>query len=392
MTTIKCTKCGEEIELSEALTKDIEKNVLAAEKAKHNVEIETIQKESAEAAAKSIAQAEAKIAAETSAKLNLKMQELQKSAEESQTENKELRKQLTDLMKELRESKKAQENAELEMQKKIAAEEDKIREEATKVADEKQRLNIAAKEKTITDLEKALSEAQRKAAQGSQQMQGEIMELDIESALTNTFRDDDIEPISKGVKGGDVRQVVKSPRGTVCGVMLWEIKRTKNWTAGWVPKLKQDLRDEKANIPIIVTTSMPKDMKEDMGVVDGVWVCKPQLVISLAMALRQGLLDVGLQKAISKNRGGKADALFSFVTSHEFVQQVEAMIETYQEMATQITKERVAYEKIWSQREAQAQRLLVGTANIVGSMQGHIGHTAMPKIKGLELLESGDQI
>lgn len=390
MTTIKCTKCGEEIELSEALTKDIEKNVLAAEKAKHDAEIERIQKESAEATAKSIAQVETKVAAETSAKLELKLQELQKESEESKADNKDLRKQLTDLMKELRASKKAQENAELEMQKKIAAEEDRIRQEATKVADEKQRLNIAAKEKTITDLQKALDEAQRKAAQGSQQLQGEIMELDIEVALQNAFRDDDIEPISKGVKGGDVRQVVKSPRGTVCGVMLWEIKRTKNWTAGWVPKLKQNLRDEKANIPIIVTASMPKNIEEDMGVVDGVWICKPQLVISLAMALRQGLLDVGLQKAITRNRGGKADALYSFVTSHEFVHQVEAMIETYQEMTVQVAKERVAYERMWSQRESQAKRLLLGTASIVGSMQGHIGQTAMPKIKGLELLESGD--
>ena len=209
--------------------------------------------------------------------------------------------------------------------------------------------------------------------------------------LENTFRDDDIEPISKGVKGGDVRQVVKSPRGAVCGVMLWEIKRTKNWTAGWVPKLKQNLRDEKANIPIIVSVSMPKNMEEDMGMIDGVWICKPKSVIGLAMALRQGLLDVGLQKAITKNKGGKADALFRFVTSHEFVHQVEAMIETYQEMTAQVTRERVAYEKMWSQREAQAQRLLLSTANIIGSMQGHIGQTAMPKIKGLELLESGDE-
>ena len=107
--------------------------------------------------------------------------------------------------------------------------------------------------------------------------------------------------------------------------------------------------------------------------------------------LRKGLLDVGLQKALANDRGNKADALFNFVTSHEFVHQIEAMVETYQEMTIQIAKERVGFEKFWSQREAQAQQLLLGTANIVGSMQGHIGQASMPRIKGLELLESGEE-
>ena len=375
MKTIKCNHCGEEIELTEALTKDLEKTILATEHAKHVSELERVKKEASEAAAK----------------LDLKLQNLQKEAGEASEDNKELRKQLATLMQELRESKKARANVELEMQKKLGEEEAKIREEATKQADEKQRLNLAAKEKTISDLQKALDEAQRKAAQGSQQLQGEVMELDIESGLKNAFRDDDIEPIAKGVRGGDIRHVVKSPRGTVCGVMLWEIKRTKNWKAEWITKLKENLRSEKANIPIIITNCMPKHIVEDMGIFNGVWICKPHLVIILATLLRKGLLDVGLQKALANDRGNKADALFNFVTSHEFVHQIEAMVETYQEMTIQIAKERVGFEKFWSQREAQAQQLLLGTANIVGSMQGHIGQASMPRIKGLELLESGEE-
>jgi hypothetical protein len=122
-----------------------------------------------------------------------------------------------------------------------------------------------------------------------------------------------------------------------------------------------------------------------MGQVDGVWIVKPKLAIVLAILLRKSLLDVGRQKALAANQGDKASALYSFVTSHEFSQQVESMIETYQEMTVQVTKERVAYEKLWSQREKQAQKLLMGTANIIGSMQGHIGQSSMPKIKGLEL-------
>ncbi len=412
MNTITCKKCGEPIEISEALQGQIEAQVLAAEHKKHEAEIVKIKSDAADAAKKQLASEKELLAEQlkndleiATKKLELEADSKQKKAvleqemhiktlrddaESAKESNKELRDQLTELTKELREERKTRANVELEAEKRIAAEEAKIREEASKQADEKQRLNLAAKEKTITDLQKALEDAQRKAAQGSQQLQGEIMELDLETALTNNFRDDDIEPVAKGTKGGDIRQVVKSPRGTQCGVMLWELKRTKNWVDGWIPKLKEDLRAEKANIPIIVTEAMPKTISEDIGAMQGVWICKPQLAIVLATLLRKGLLDAGLQKALAENRGGKADALYSFVTSHEFVQQIEAMVETYQEMTAQITKERTYYEKFWKAREAQAQRLLLGTASIVGSMQGHIGQASMPKIKGLDLLGAGE--
>jgi hypothetical protein len=172
--------------------------------------------------------------------------------------------------------------------------------------------------------------------------------------------------------------------------MLWELKRTKTWTDSWLTKLKQDLRNEKANIPIIVTEAMPKQIDGDIGVVDGVWVCKPQLTIVLGTLLRKSLIDVGREKAISEHKGTKAEALYTLVTSHEFVQQIEAMVETYQEMTMQIIKEKASAEKLWAQREAQAQKLFLGTARIVGSIEGQLGQGAMPKIKGLDLLESGE--
>ena len=392
MTTIKCTHCGQDIELSEALTKDIEKTFLEAEHKKHLAEIETIKKESKENLAKIIEQEKLKAQSEATAKIDFKLKQLEEASDADKKEKSELREQLSTLMRELRESKKIVANVEIEMQKKLTEEESKIRELAQKEANEKQRLNLAARDKTIADLQKSLDEAQRKAAQGSQQLQGEIMELDFETALANAFRDDDIAPVAKGVKGGDIKHTVKSSRGTVCGVMLWEIKRTKNWVDGWIPKLKEDLRNEKANIPIIITEVMPKVIHEDIGQFNGVWVCKPQMAVILAALLRKSLLDAGLQKALVENRGGKAEALYNFVTSHEFVQQIEAMVETYQEMTSQITRERTYYTKFWAEREAQAQRLLLGTANIIGSMQGHVGQSSMPKIKGLELLESGEDL
>ena len=418
MNTITCTNCGKTIEIDKALEGQIEARVLSAERHKHEEELARVRQEQEALLAKErtsanefaqkqlsgekellrkqleadlelekkrlsqdIANEQRKAAAEQESLI----QTLKNDAENAKEDNKKLRDDLGKLMDQLRESNKAKDNAELEAKKKLAEEEGKIREEVQKTAEEKQRLNLAAKEKTITDLQKALEDAQRKAAQGSQQLQGEILELDLEEALAQNFRDDDIEPVAKGVNGADISHTVKSQSGIACGVILWEIKRTKNWTDGWIPKLKTDLRSAKANVPVIISEVLPKQLDSDMGHVDGVWVVKPKLAIILATLLRKSLLDVGRQKAIAANQGDSATALYNFVTSHEFSQQIENMVETYQEMTQQVMKERVAYERLWSQREKQAQKLLLSTANIVGSMQGYVGTASMPKIKGLEL-------
>ena len=418
MNTIICATCGETIEIDKALEGQIEARVLATERRKHAQELATIKqgqelalvKErqlASEFARKQLEGEKALLRKQAEADLELEKKKivqeaaneqrklageqealiktLRTDAENAKEDSKNLRADLGKLMDQLRESNRARDNAELEAKKKMASEEAKIRDEVQKTADEKQRLNLAAKEKTITDLQKALSDAQRKAAQGSQQLQGEILELDLEEALTRHFRDDDITPIAKGVNGADISHIVKSQTGIVCGVILWEIKRTKNWTDSWTTKLKADLRSAKANVPVIISEVLPKQLESDIGQVDDVWVVKPKLAIVLATLLRRNLLDVGRQKVIAANQGDSAAALYAFVTSHEFSQQVESMVETYQAMTLQVVKERTVYERLWAQREKQAQKLLLSTAGIVGSMQGYVGATSMPKIKGLEL-------
>lgn len=418
MNTITCNHCGEVIEIDKALEGQIEARVLSAERHKHQQEMERLRAEQdafieKERKAANLA-AERQLAGEKEllqkqAEADLELEKkrlaqdlanqqrkadseqqdvittLKADAENAKADSKKLREDLGKLMDQLRESNKAKDNAELEAKKMLAEGEAKIREEAQKSADEAQRLKLAEKDKQIEAQRKQVEEMQRKLNQGSQQMQGEILELDLEDALADAFRDDDIAPVPKGVNGADIAHTVRSPRGTECGVMLWEIKRTKNWVDGWIPKLKDDVRAAKASVAIIVTEVMPKQIEQDMGQMQGVWICKPKLAIIIGSLLRKSLLDVGRQKAMDDNRGDKADALYNFVTSHEFIQQIESMVETYTEMATQVTKERVAYEKLWSQREKQAQKLLMSTANIVGSMQGHIGQSSMPRIKGLEL-------
>jgi hypothetical protein len=377
--SIKCTHCGKEIELSEALTKNIQDNVVAEEHQKHLAEIERVIKET-----------EAKTRTEAEAKVDLKLKQMESASNEDRNENKELRTQILSLTTELRASRKTAENAELEMQKKLTAEESKIREEAEKSADEKQRLKIAEKDKQLEAARKANEDLQRKLNQGSQQMQGEILELDLEDALKAEFKEDLISPVDKGVRGADIKQTIRTPMGNECGVILWEVKRTKAWTEGWVQKLKDDLRETKANIPVIVTEIMPKDVTGEIHFHNGVWLAKPASALILAALLRKSLLDVAREKAITKHRGTSAESLYNLVTSHEFTQQIEAMVEVYMEMLTDIVKEKAAFDRVWAKRESQAKKLLGSTANIVGSMQGQLGSGAMPRIKGLELLESGD--
>ena len=190
--------------------------------------------------------------------------------------------------------------------------------------------------------------------------------------------------------GADIKHMVRSPLGSECGVILWEIKRTKAWTEGWIQKLKDDLRETKANIPVIITEIMPKDVDGHIHFHNGVWITKPSSALILATLLRKSLLDVAREKAVTKHRETSSEALYNFVTSHEFVHQVEAMVELYLEMIGDISKEKAAFDRVWAKRESQAKKLLGSTANIIGSMQGQLGAGAMLRVKGLDLLEMGD--
>lgn len=342
--TLTCPHCGEQIEISQALKHEVESQVLAAERTKHELELNRIREQ--------LAQAQ---------KIEL-----------------QLRQQKNELDEQKR-------TFELDKQRTIDAEREKIRRKTAEEILESQRLKEKEKDKMIDDLKKALDEAQRKATQGSQQLQGEVQELDLEELLRVNFPGDGIEPIGKGVLGADIRQIVRSPRGVDCGTILWESKRTKAWSDSWTAKLKEDLRADKAHIPAIVSETLPEEVKSGLGLKDGVWVVSPKLALPLATLLRKSLLDAVRQRLISENRATKAEELYGYITSHEFAQQVEAMIEVYLDMKEQVGKERVAYEKFWKQREMQVNRLLNGVSGIYGSLQGIAG-SALPTIKKIDMV------
>ncbi|OGD72072.1 hypothetical protein A3A84_03495 [Candidatus Collierbacteria bacterium RIFCSPLOWO2_01_FULL_50_23] len=369
--TIICPKCKSEIPVEEALGHSIqeklEKEFEKKLKDKEGELMEKLEKEGGK---------EIKL-------LKEELQSKSKKLVESQELELELRKQKLALEEKEREF-------ELTKQRQIDAEREKIRLKVETEMLDSQRLHDREKDKVIDDLKKALDDAQRKANQGSQQTQGEVAELDLEETLKIRFLYDAIEPVGKGVRGADIRQVVKTSLGNVCGTILWESKRTKAWSAEWVTKLKDDLRSEKANVAVIVSTVLPEEAATGIGLVDGVWVVSYALYLVLAELLRQKLIDVAREKYVSQNKSSKAEVLYNYIVSHEFGQQVEAIVEVYQDMQSQIARERAAFEKLWKTREAQVNRLVGSTANIIGSLRGSVGST-LPSIKGLDLpgLEEG---
>lgn len=376
--TIKCPHCNKTFELTDAIRHEIEERVGADISKKHEEDLDRVKKDIQE-----------KLKRELEEKSMMEMNDLRKQLSERDEKVSELRDNELKLREEKRKLDEREKELELNTQRRIDEERMKIEEMTLKKSVEEHRLKDLENEQKIKSLQSKLEDALRGSKVGSQQLQGEVLELDIENILKDHFPNDEVEGVEKGVKGADIRQVVKTPKGYSSGVILWEIKRTKAWTDSWVAKLKEDLRKEKANIPVIVSTVLPKEIGVGFGLYQGVWVVEFDLVVPVAMIIRKNLLDVAFEKAVSSHKGGKKEVLYDYITSHEFRQQVEAMMEVYKEMQLQIIKEKTAYERIWKMREGQMQRVISSTVNVVGSIQGRVGQTAL-QIKGLELLEEGD--
>ena len=362
--TIKCPYCKKTIEITSALSHEID------EKTKLNLEN--------------------KIKTKFKEEYNLKLKDKENETGELIERNKELSNQQLELNRLIRSLKENDEKRALEMEKLIGIEKDKAKLDAIKKASEEYRHKEMEKDKTINDLKKLLDDARRKSEQGSQQTQGEILELDLENELRNAFRNDDIIEVKKGTKGADIVQVVKTPLGNSTGKIIWELKRTKRFDQNFIDKLKSDQRTEKAELAVLITTMMPKDCQKDIISVNNVWIATPKHTISLANILRQQLLAVAKQKAISSKTQTDAQILFDYMTSSEFSHQLEAIIETYLSLQNQINKEKMAFEKQWKQREKELEKMYKSLFGIYGSLIGIAGNS-LPQIKGIEMLDIGEE-
>ncbi|MCG6967486.1 MAG: DUF2130 domain-containing protein [Chromatiaceae bacterium] len=271
----------------------------------------------------------------------------------------------------------------LEVQRQVDVERRRI-EESTAEAN---RLREAEWRKKIDDAQKANDELRRKLEQGSQQLQGEVLELEIEELLTATFPFDAIEPVKKGARGADVIQTVRLRSGTPCGRIVWETKRAEHWSNAWVPKLKSDQQTAGGELAVLVSTAFPAGFEDAMGMHEGVWLVRPDLVRPLADALRSVLIESQRQRAISAGRDESMEALYRYITSAQFAQKVRAVVEAHQQMRDDLEKEKSAMLRLWKKREAQLERLGSNMLGMCGELQG-VSQEALPQLEDIGLLPS----
>lgn len=284
---------------------------------------------------------------------------------------------------------------ELQIQKKLQEERLSITETIRKQEQDKNALKeseYALKFKEmqmqLEEQKKLAEEMRRKSEQGSMQRQGEAQELLLEKILRENFNFDLIDEVGKGVEGADCIQIVRSNTGKDCGKIIYESKRTKAWSNGWIDKLKSDMRSRGADVAILVTQTYPKGM-ECFGEKDGVWVCSFDELVSLASVIRHGIIQLYEKQASQENKGDKMNMLYDYLTGIEFRGQIEAIVEGFMSMRNSITKERIQMEKMWKEREKQLEKVLLNTSGFYGSVKGIAGASIsdIPLLDGTDVME-----
>jgi len=338
-----------------------------------------LRQEAAEAIAKAAAAAEAKALEQGARQLSHLQEELAAQREKARIAQEAelvLRKDKAALEERARE-------LDLEVARKLDAAKGELETAIRKAAAEEQELKLKEKEKTINDLRAALEDAKRRSELGSQELQGEVLELDIQAALERQFPADRIAPVLKGARGADIQQWVRNDRLEDCGLILWETKNAKNWSPAWIDKLKQDQRAAGAAAAVLVAVALPDGM-EGFGRLDGIWVAGLKLWPALAVALREQLIAVSYARAATAGKGEKMELLYEYLSGTEFRQRVEAIVEAFEAMQLQLNRERRAMEKQWAEREKQIARVIGSTSAMYGALQGIVG-AGLPSIPALEL-------
>ena len=404
--TIKCPKCGTDIELNQALTSQIEQGIKlryeaeAAEKEKdYQAKLKEIQQQTKELEAKGEAieeqvaeqlKVERKKIAEVERKKIIAEQSEQTKALEQELDEK--RKQLSgankkelDFLKKQRELEEKSEQLELEVQRKITEERKKISDEASRKAVEEQQLKMREKDDQLTAMKKQIDELKRKAEVGSQEAQGEALEAELQEYLERTFPYDRFQEVKKGTRGADILQIVHNQTGKECGKILWESKNTKEFQKSWIEKLKKDQQQANADIAVIMSVALPAGI-DSFDMYDGVWVTDYKSLKGLATALRKGLIEVARQKLITTGQDSIKDMLYQYITGQEFIMRIRAVVEAFQRMNDELAKEKRAMTRIWNSREKQITTVIENVVGIHGSIEGLVGgHKVLPEIETLSL-------
>src|SRR5437868_10878762 len=358
---ITCPKCSYKFALDEALNRDIELQVrkqLSEEFKKKESELRReLSKEAAEKAERSSVELQAKVEAQA--------KELKESREHERA-----------LLRKKAELEERAEKAELEAQRSLADEREKIRKAAQDQVLEEHRLKDAEKNKRLEDMRRQIEDLKRKAEQGSQKLQGDVQELELEKALRERFPRDEIESVKSGARGADVLQKVISDTGQLCGTILWESKRVRNWSDRWIDKLIDDKQAAKADVAVIVTDALPEHVQH-MGGVRGVLLTTFSLAACLAETLRVNMALLGQTRLALSGQDDQKSRVFQYFTSPQFHQRMATIADQFQQMQADLTREKAAMNRTWAKREKQIETIVSSTAKFTGELQAIYGSSLL---------------
>ncbi len=403
-TDIKCPKCGHRFDADESLSADIEKkykdqydnelqeSLRKVDAEKINLErdkqlFEDKKKNENAIFSQKLQQEKEKLEKEVQERLTRnisadyenKMKMLQDQCTETDQKLKDARKKELDFLQKEKQLQTQKEELEITVQKKLQDERQNIteqirRQETEKNALKENELNLRMREmeKQLEDQKKQADEMKRKLEQGSMQLQGEVQELALEEMLTTAFPFDLITEVGKGIRGADCIHTVRNNSGQECGKIIYESKRTEGFAGDWIEKLKKDMLATGADIAVIVTKTMPKEMQQ-FGEKNGVYICSFQEAKSLALVLRNAILKISELRKSQENKGEKMVAMYNYLTSHEFIGNMTAMQEGFRSLRSMMQKEKEDFEKNWKKKEKQVELIIQNSLHISGSVEGIAG-------------------
>ena len=377
-TEIKCPNCGTEFELNESLKNEVEKELRGKMMDWQKKKEDEFEKQKTALINDTLRKA----TDDTVVKIKALEEESRIKTQQLQT----LQKKELDLLRDKNALEEKQKNMEVEIEKRFLEKRKEIEESAIKKEQEIFDLKTKEYKLQMEQQQKLIEELKRKSEQGSMQLQGESQELLLEEILQSYFPFDIIEEVEKGVEGADCIQVIRNNSDTICGKIIYESKRTKAWSNGWIDKLKADMRNSGSDVAILVTQVFPKDM-EKFGEKDGVWICTFNEVSSVAQLLRNGIIKIYEAQKSQENKGDKMQLLYNYLTGIEFRGQMESIVEGFMAMKQSIMKERIQMEKLWKEREKQLEKVLLSTSGLYGSVKGIAG----AGFSNIPLLDGSDE-
>ncbi|MBK8139573.1 MAG: DUF2130 domain-containing protein [Chitinophagaceae bacterium] len=378
-TEIKCPNCGHQFEPNDAIREEVEKerrSKAADWQKKKNEEFQNKMEEEKKRLQQSL---EENIRKNIAADFENKLKMLEQNNKDNEEKLKQARQQQLDFLKKEQELINKEAELELSVQKKLQEEREKLSIEIRKLEEQRNaaketefQLRLKEMEEKLEAQRKLAEEMRRKAEQGSMQSQGEVQELLLEEMLRTAFPFDLIAEVGKGVRGADCIQTVRNSFGQECGKIIFESKRTKDFSNDWIEKLKADMRSQGADVAVIITQALPKDMT-NFGEKEGVWICSFAEAKAVVHMLRDAVIKIFNASKSQENKGDKMHLLYGYLTSREFAEQWQAIREGFMSMKLSIQKERDAMEKLWKQREKQLEKVLLNAAHVRGSIEGISG-------------------